>query len=351
MKRSGSDIIKKTRKTLITGLILIIILFLTFNTLYDKESLVIIAKHINNIKPYYMLICLVIVITYFLCQALYMRCILKTLNVDVKIKTGMFYSMVEFFYSGITPSASGGQPTELYYMTKDHIPLRKSYITLILNTTFFKIILVILGIIVLLFNNSFIINSRPIYKLLFTIGFLTDTIVIATGLILIFKVKLIKIIYNKLSSIFNKFKILNKITTNTDYKEFIEKYDDEIKFIKSHKRVVSIAFLITFIQRILLFSVIYVIYRALGFNTYSYFDLLSIQVCVQLAIEFAPVPGGAGICEGMLHNLFTSIFAASLANVGMLLTRTFTFYVPMILSGLVILINKIIEDFKTKRIV
>lgn len=29
------------------------------------------------------------------------------------------YSFIGFFYSGITPSATGGQPVQLYYMSKD----------------------------------------------------------------------------------------------------------------------------------------------------------------------------------------------------------------------------------------
>ena len=41
---------------------------------------------------------------------------------------------------------------------------------------------------------------------------------------------------------------------------------------------------------------------------YNYFDLLAIQVSVQIAMESAPLPGGAGISEGMLHNLFIVIF-------------------------------------------
>ena len=88
---------------------------------------------------------------YFLCQGIYMKSILKALNHKITIVRGMFYSIVEFFFSGITPSSTGGQPIQLYYMSKDKIPMRKSYITLLLNTIYFKLILLFLGVIVLLF--------------------------------------------------------------------------------------------------------------------------------------------------------------------------------------------------------
>ena len=103
-----------------------------------------------------------------------MKIILGTLNTKISVIKGIFYTVIEFFFSGITPSSTGGQPVQLYYMTVDKIPMRKSYITLILNTVFFKLILAILGILVLVFNNSFIMNTHYVYKVFFVIGFLVD---------------------------------------------------------------------------------------------------------------------------------------------------------------------------------
>ena len=122
-----------------------------------------------------------ILILYFICQGIYMKYILKSLNVNISLRKGIFYSLVEFFFSGITPSSTGGQPLQLYYMTKDKIPMRKGYITLILNTVFFKLVLVILGIIVLIFNSSYILHSKLIYQIFFVLGFILDLVLIIFG--------------------------------------------------------------------------------------------------------------------------------------------------------------------------
>ena len=60
-------------------------------------------------------------------------------NKEIALKKGVFYALVEFYFSGITPSSTGGQPAELYYMTKDKIPVRTSTIALILTTIYFKV--------------------------------------------------------------------------------------------------------------------------------------------------------------------------------------------------------------------
>jgi hypothetical protein len=91
----------------------------------------------------------------------------------------------------------------------------------------------------------------------------------------------------------------------------------------------------------------YAIYRALGFNSISYIEMLAIQVCAQITMEASPIPGGAGLSEGIFHSLFIVIFASKLADVGMLLTRTFTFYIPMLVSAIIILGDYIFRKTKS----
>lgn len=272
-----------------------------------------------------------------------MKEILKALNFSITLKKGMFYSIIEFFFSGITPSSTGGQPVQLYYMTKDNIPIRKSYITLMLNTIYFKLIMLIFGVLVLIINNYYVFNSALVYQVCFFIGFIVDLIIVLLGVILLFKISFIEYIYNKLINALKKFKFFKNKFQNENNEKVMERYKAEIEFIKTHKFLVFYTFIITFLQRLALFSIIYVIYRALGYSSYSYIELLIIQLSVQLSIEALPLPGGAGLSESMLHNIFTVIFSVQMADVGMLLTRTFTFYIPLMLSGLIVLIEYIIR--------
>ena len=130
---------------------------------------------------------------------------------------------------------------------------------------------------------------------------------------------------------------------DVDINTILKKYRDELKFINSNKKIVILNFLLTFIQRILLLSIAFVIYKSLGFNKYTYFDLLAIQISVQIAIEALPLPGGVGLSEKMFQDIFITIFGIGVADVGMLLTRTFSFYIPLLVSGIIIGINFILN--------
>ena len=251
-----------------------------------------------------------------------------------------------FYFSGITPSATGGQPAELYYMSKDKIPIRKSYITLLLNTIYFKLVLIILAIAVIVLKPEYVFNYSEIYIFFFILGFIVDIGMTTICYMMIFKQKYIKSMLKLIIKISEKTKILKNKTSKINEKEVLKNYSEELVYIKSNKGKIFISFLITFIQRILLLSIAYIIYKSLGFNKFSYLDLLLIQASVQVAAECLPLPGGTGLSEKALQTIFITVFGVSFADMSMLLTRTFSFYIPLIASGLIIGINIILTKKK-----
>ena len=330
---------KNKKKYVLMFLFFVLIIFFTLFNILDHNSLSSIIDNIKKINIIYIFICLLIIFLYFLLQGIYMKSILNALKKKISLKKGMFYSIIEFYFSGITPSSTGGQPVQLYYMTKDKIPMRKGYITLMLNTIYFKLIILILGIIVLLFKSTYLFNHSVVYIIFFILGFVVDSLIVVGCFLLLFKQNIIKKILKFILKICNKFKFLSKKTKDLNITTILNKYKDELKFMSSNKKIVILNFILTFIQRLLLFSIAYIIYKSLGFNKYSYFDLLAIQVSVQIAIESLPLPGGAGLSEKMFLDIFITVFGISFADIGMLLTRTFSFYIPLLVSGIIIVIN------------
>ena len=334
---------KDVKKYLLMLVLFIVILIATYYSIFNKDSINYIVSSVKQLRLEYILICFLIVIMNFLLQGLYMKIILRTLNAKIPLRKGILYSMVEFYFSGITPSALGGQPVQLYYMAKDKIPVRKSYITLLLATIYFKVTLLILGVLALIFKSQYVFNYSYIYIFFFILGFLVDIGMIIVCNLLIFKPKYIEAIINWFKGVCFKIKLLKNKAEKIDTDEFLKDHKYEIVQIKDKKLTLFLAFVITFIQRFLLFSIAYVVYRSLGFNRFSYFDLLMIQVCVQIAIEALPLPGGTGLSEKAFQTIFVAVFTVGFADLAMILTRTFSFYIPLIISGLVLLIGFIIS--------
>ena len=58
------------------------------------------------------------------------------------------YSFVGFFFSCITPSASGGQPMQIFYMKKDKLPIPVTTLVLMIVTITYKAVLVVIGVLI-----------------------------------------------------------------------------------------------------------------------------------------------------------------------------------------------------------
>ena len=332
----------KNKKYLFMLILFLLVIFLTYYSIYDKQSINLIINNLNKLSFVSVFICLIFILMYFIMQAIYMKTTLKSLKVNVSFTRCIFYCLVEFYFSGITPSSTGGQPVQLYYMTKDKIPIRKSYITLMLNTVYFKLIIFILGIISFFYTKATLFNNK-IYLLFFILGIVVDLFIVIFLILLIFKQSIIKKIINLIIRILSKIKILNNKIKGFNVNEFLDRYKNELKYIKNNRIIVIINFFITLIQRLLLFSISFILYKSFGFNKYNYIDLIMIQISVQVAIEALPLPGGSGLSENMLKTLFTTLFGIKLCDIAMIFTRTFSFYIPLILSGIIILFNKLLK--------
>ena len=310
------------KKILYSILFFLIIITATFYSVFSNTSLSSMIENLKYISFGYGTICIVLATLYFVFQGWYTKIIFKSLNVNISLPKGIYYSIIEFFFSGITPSSTGGQPVQIYYMAKDKIPIRKSLIVIILGTIYFKLFMVIFAIIVLLFKWDFIINQGTLFLIIGCYLLLFHSQAIKKLLTFVYKIK-------------------TKLTGKNDenkVNELIENYRKETDYINNHKKEVFVSLILTFFQRIFLFSIAFVIYKAFGFNEYSYIDLLVIQIGVQLAIEGLPLPGGTGVSEHLFNTIFISIFGASLASTGMFLTRLFSFYLPLLVSCVIIII-------------
>ena len=60
-------------------------------------------------------------VIYLLLEAVNLHRTLKVLGEKVTFWQNIKYAIIGFFFSSITPAASGGQPMQIYYMYKEKI--------------------------------------------------------------------------------------------------------------------------------------------------------------------------------------------------------------------------------------
>ena len=91
-------------------------------------------------------------------------------------------------------------------------------------------------------------------------------------------------------------------------------------------------YLLSCLQVLGLMSIAYCIYRALGLNQYTYWDVLTLQFLLFIAASFTPLPGASGAQEGGFYIFFQHVFPADKLVGALLLWRFFTYYFTMIIG-------------------
>ena len=114
----------------------------------------------------------------------------------------------------------------------------------------------------------------------------------------------------------------------------METYRKASVFLKANKLVIFNTTMITFVQRILLFAVTYVVYRSFGLNEQSLLTMILLQAAISVSVDMLPLPGGMGISERLFLQIFAPLF-------GMLLSRGISYYMLVILSGIITIITHI----------
>ena len=76
------------------------------------------------------------------------------------------------------------------------------------------------------------------------------------------------------------------------------------------------------IQRLIHFSITYLVYRAMGLSALGFIDVVALQSVISISVDMLPLPGGMGISEGLFFKIsLRRFFVGGLLYPAMLLSR------------------------------
>ena len=147
------------RKSALNAAFLLLVFVATIYFVFHGEDLGDLIGHIGTANEAYWVISVAFVIAFILGEAVIISYLLRTLGQRPRRGHSALYSFVGFFFSCITPSASGGQPAQLYYMRKDGIPTPVAAQVLLIVAISYKMVLVALGALVLILRPPAVIAA------------------------------------------------------------------------------------------------------------------------------------------------------------------------------------------------
>lgn len=341
---------KNLRKNLLNALFLIGLFALTVWAIFRDQDLEDILQILADIPVIYLVIGFVLVIVFVCSESVIIKYLLHTVKIHAPLFNCIRYSFVGFFYSCITPSATGGQPMQIYYMNKQKIDIPTATIILMLVTIEYKFVLVFIGLALILFGQGLIQTLNMEVQFFFYLGVALNVFCVTFMSLLVFLPDTARFLITKGYALLKKIHLMKeKNNREQRLEDSMELYKAASVFLKNNKIAILNTTLISFVQRFFLFYITYVVYRSFGLEGESAFTITILQAIISISVDMLPLPGGMGISERLYLQIFTPIFGgASAVTASMLVSRGFSYYMLILVSGVISFITHLTVTGETK---
>lgn len=321
-------------KKIINILFLAIVFFLTLWSVFHGEDLGKMLFFLSTADFRYIAPSIVCVILFIIGESVVIFYLMRTLGTHVQFSHCCLYSFIGFFYSCITPSASGGQPMQVVAMRRDKIPVAVSTVVLSIVTITYKLVLVLIGAAVLLIRPpQLMVYLQPVESIMY-LGLGLNVICIGGLLMLVFHPNTARILADRTMGIINRIRPFRDPQKQSEHlARIITQYQGTAEFYRTNQHVILHVFLITFLQRCLLFLVTWFTYRAFDLSGHSLPVIVLLQGMISVAADMLPLPGGMGISENLFLEIFQPIFGEALILPGMVISRGISYYTQLLISA------------------
>lgn len=327
----------KLRKNVLNIAFLLLLLALTLWLIFRDQDLGPIIRQLQSIPVTYIFTGLVLVVLYVCGESVIIKYLLHAVKIKAPLLNCIRYSFVGFFFSCITPSATGGQPAQIYYMQKQKIDIPTATIILMLVTIEYKFVLVFIGVALTVFGQDLVQTLTREAQFYLYLGLGLNVFCVTFMSFLVFLPDTARYLLTKGFLLLQKLHLMrNKNNRMERLQASMDNYKRASDFLWKNKLVILNTTMITFVQRILLFLVTYVVYRSFGLNQMSAVTITLLQAAISVSVDMLPLPGGMGISERLFLQIFAPVFGSTALTLsGMLVSRGISYYMLIIISGIV----------------
>lgn len=327
--------LSKTKKTCLQYSFLLFLICITVYLVSTTLDIALIPTIIKIVNKKFIFMGFLLMIIYMLLESVIISILIKNIQ-KTKVKfLSLKIAMIGFYYSLVTPFASGGQPMQVYVLNKYGVNLSKSTAIITNKTVVFQTIVTIYSAIIIFFNIELLKNKLPSILILITIGMTVNIVSLLVGIVIVLSPNTMKMITKFGISILCRIKIFKSLNKKIyTINEFIDEYSHSIKLFIKNKKILFISIMLTIIQLTIFFSIAYCIYKSFNLSVLSYYNTLALQVFLYMSVSPVPTPGNIGGNEIAFFTIFANSFPKEIIGFSVFLYSIFVYYFLILFSGL-----------------
>ena len=320
---------KNIKKALLLLVVTLVVLYFII-----KDDIPNILESLRSANPLFLILGIGFAFLYWLFKALALHGIVNNYK-KIKRKSILKQTIITQFFHGITPFASGGQPMQVYMLKKSGIKIAHSTNIIVQNFLLYQMALITHGIIAVILNFKFnYIVNNVLLRDLTILGFTINALVGLGLLIVSFSEKFNNIVLNVLIWIFTKIKIFKDREKAIErFRNKIGEFHESAIILRQHKMIIARGYIYNMIGLLCYYLTPLFVFYSLGINI----SPLIVYVCcsyVSIIGSFVPIPGGSGGIEYSFLQFFGGFVTGAVLSATVILWRSITYYLAMILGGL-----------------
>ena len=232
--KSDNNIIKKS---IVSSLIFVAFVVIVFIYIFHKNSFAELMIVFSDTRKKFILLGFTCMACFSICEALNLKTALNLFGTKIDFRNAYKYALAGFFTSSITPSSSGGDPMQLYLMTKDKIPVSHSLVTLLTKLLAFQFVTVTIALVSFFLSFDFFNNSFGNIKYLIFLGVFLNFLVFTFYFLMIFKQKIARFLVNIFYKLLEHFhyKKIDVLKEKVDLQ--LEEYQKAAMALRKNKKV------------------------------------------------------------------------------------------------------------------
>lgn len=318
-------------------LIVLLVLGVLIGRVFYQNGIDNLGDFFQELNYLWLIVAFMIMAAYWLLDAVNLQLLVNRCDKKHSFKDSFVNTMVGAFFMSVTPFSSGGQPAQIYLLSKNGLSPGVSASVIITKTMSNSIIVFLIALVSVITRGAFYAGRIPGFFTLFFLGFLISSLVTLIYILAIYKMELARKIISFLFSLPRKIKILRKLAKYEEKTlEEIELYSNSAQLLKSSARVLSSSMAIQALRQLIFLSIPYLIYLSVDIpHTESLLSMVAAHAMITIIVSIMPTPGSAGIIEGLGYVFFGLFFERSLLFPVILVWRIITYYSTVISGGAV----------------
>ena len=329
---------KKIFNYVILALVTIIVLIFSL-----KDNFKEIMHELLTMKLGWLILAFLMVILFWLIKSIVIHNFSKKVKKKFKYHNSLLLVLRTQFMNAITPFATGGQPYQVYYLTKCGIKTEVATGIIVQNFIVYQIALVFLGLVALFSNYIFhIFPKSHLLSRLIVLGFIINTIVIILSFVVSFAKKVNKKIIMFSIKFLTKLRLVkDKEQKLSDWDEYINNFHNSASNLLKNKKMFIGTICLNFIALICLYSVPFFVLLAMDNYSMNIGVSVITSAYVMLIGSFVPIPGGTGGLEYGYAAFYGFFVKGSVLSASMLIWRFITYYFGLVIGGIAMNIKRV----------